>query len=164
MHLDPQNILQVAEALKKRLSAIDVAGAEEYEHQFEQFQMHWQTAMDRWDQQASPLRGKQLVVHHKEWTYLLHWLGIERVATIEPKPGVPPNAGHLSMLKQQLSRAPASAIVRSPINDARPGEWLSAETGIPLVVLPYTVGGAPETDTLQGLFDSILKQLMDLSQ
>lgn len=164
MHLDPKNILRVAEALKKQLSTIDVAGAEEYEQGFKQFQKHWQVAMDRWDQQASPLRGKQLVVHHKEWTYLLHWLGIERVATIEPKPGVPPNAGHLSALKKQLSQTPALAIVRSPINDARPGEWLSAETGIPLVVLPYTVGGTPETGTLQGLFDSILKQLMDLGQ
>jgi len=164
MHLDPHNILLVAEVLEARLSTIDGVGAGLYRTRFDQFKNQWLNAIKDWDQQASLLRGKKVVVHHKEWTYLLHWLGIERLATLEPKPGVPPNAGHLSALKQQLSQTLASAIVRSPINDARPSEWLSAETGIPVLVLPYTVGGSPDTETLRGLFDSILNQLVDFVQ
>ena len=164
MHLDPHNILRVAEVLQARLISIDGGGAELYRTRFDQFKDRWQDAIGHWDQQAGLLRGKKVVVHHKEWTYLLHWLGLERIATLEPKPGVPPNAGHLSALKQQLSQTPATAIVRSPINDPRPGEWLSNETGIPVLVLPYTVGGSEDTKTLQALFDDILKQLLDLAQ
>ena len=59
--------------------------------------------------------------------------------------------------------APARGIIRSPINNKRPAEWLSKETGMPILVLPYTTGGNVHTETLHGLFDTIMNKLVEIS-
>lgn len=160
VHLDPRNILRVAEVLTMRMSTLDPESADFYGQRFEEFRSSWLAAMEDWQQQGERLKGERIVVHHTEWTYLLHWLGIERAATLESKPGIPPGAAHLAELKKLMLQNPASAIIRSPINDKRPAEWLSKETGIPVVTLPYTTGGTADTESLQGLFDEIIKQLL----
>ncbi len=43
--------------------------------------------------------------------------------------------------------------------DPKPARWLSAQTGIPAVVLPYTVGGDPAAGDLFQLFDLTLQRL-----
>ena len=53
--------------------------------------------------QAAPLKGVPVVVIHKDQTYLCRWLGLNQVAAIEPKPGVPPSAGYLAELVKTLS-------------------------------------------------------------
>jgi zinc/manganese transport system substrate-binding protein len=44
-------------------------------------------------------------------------------------------------------------------NDPKATQWLAERTGIPLVALPYTVGGTPEAKDLFGLFDDTLARL-----
>jgi zinc/manganese transport system substrate-binding protein len=117
--------------------------------------------MDGWQVQAQPLQGVQIVVHHDSWPYLADWLGLQRVATLEPKPGVPPTSSHLSKLLQQLQQQhDATAIIRSPYQNAKAADWLSQRTGLPIVVLPTTVGGNTEAKDLFGLFNDILQRLL----
>ncbi len=99
------------------------------------------------------------MVHHDQWVYLEDWLGLKRVGELEPKPGIPPTPGHLAALKQRLAREPARVILRAAYMDLRPAQWLSEQTGIPVAVLPFTVGGAPGADDLYGLFDVTLARL-----
>ena len=164
MHLDPNNILIVGGVLADRLSAIDANNAAKYQTRHSEFEQRWRQVLEHWNQQATGLAGKKIVVHHKEWVYLLNWLNLERAATLEPKPGVPPNAGHLAALKNQMEQSRADAIIRSPINDDRPGQWLSSETGIPVLILPYTVDDPEAPGSLQQLFDGILSELEVLTR
>jgi len=113
IHLDPHRMLEVAQLLAGRLVKIDAANANVYQRRLEDFQTRWQSAIERWQQQALPLRGLSVVAHHKDWRYLLNWLGMEEVATLEPKPGLPPNAAHLASLKKQMDEAHASMILRA---------------------------------------------------
>ena len=41
-----------------------------------------------------------------------------------------------------------------------PSQWISSKTGMPAVLLPYTVGGTPEAKDLFGLFDDTLQRLL----
>jgi zinc/manganese transport system substrate-binding protein len=100
-----------------------------------------------------------VVVHHSEWSYLLDWLGMNRIAALEPKPGLPPTAGHLADLKAQLAATPALAIIRSPNNDPRPAQWLAEQTGTPVLVLPATVDEDNGPADLFALFDTLVQQL-----
>ena len=159
IQLDPRNIGAVAKALTARLAAVDPANAQHYRARGADFQARWAAALTRWDQQASTLKGVRVVVIHRDQAYLSHWLGLVQVATIEPKPGVPPTAGYLAGLVTQLSADPPRMILRNAYNDPKAAEWLSAKVGAPVVTLPFSVGGTPDAKDLFGLFDDTLKRL-----
>jgi len=159
VHLDPRRVQTIATALTARLGVIDSEGANYYQQRLADFNQRWQQAMVNWQQQAGELKGKRIVVHHRDWVYLFDWLGIEIVGSLEPKPGLPTSAGHLSMLKQKLETAPASLIVRTPYQNPRAANRLSKLTNTPVAVLPYTVGGDEEVENLFDLFSVMIKKL-----
>ncbi len=164
LHLDPGNLLRVAEVLTGRLVRIDPQNAGSYRSNLTDFQGRWTRAVAVWKSAGQSLSGRAVVVHHKEWIYLLDWLDMERMAALEPKAGVPPSAGHLAGLKAALEQRPALAIIRSPIDDKRPSEWLSGKSGVPAVTLPYTVGGTPDAMDMFTLFETSISRLVELTK
>jgi len=157
---DPRNIARVAQALGARLAAIDPGHAATYRARLMDFNSRWNAAMDGWQAQAAPLKGMRIVVQHKAFPYLENWLGLKQVAVLEPKPGVEPSVGHLAEVAARLKITPARAVLRAAYQDPRPSEWLSEHAGIPVVVLPFTVGGSDRAKDLFGLFDDSLGQLL----
>jgi len=160
IQLDPRNIAAVAQALTKRLASIDAANAAYYQARGADFQARWTTAMAKWAAQGAPLKGTQVVVIHKDQAYLSRWLGLQQVAAIEPKPGVPPSAGYLAELVTKLSASPPRMILRNAYNDPKAVQWLSQKVGAPVVTLPFSVGGTPAAKDLFGLFDDTLARLL----
>jgi zinc/manganese transport system substrate-binding protein len=159
IQVDPRRIAAVAAALGRRLAEIDSAGAAVYAARTDGFLKRWQDATKQWERRAAPLRGRRYVVHHAEWVYLFDWLGLQTAGAIEPKPGLPPAAGHLAALKQQLAARRADGIVRSPLSDPKAAEWLATETGLPVIELPQTVGATADAGSLPALFDAIVDRL-----
>ncbi len=160
VHTDPRRLASIAVHLAERLATLDPANAAEYRARHERFARRWRQAIEDWQTRAVPLKGIRVVSHHKDWSYLYDWLGIVEVGTLEPKPGIPPSAAHLGVLKVALTRSAARMVIRTPYQDQRPAEWLAQQTGIPAVVLPYTVGGTPEARDLFGLFDVTIERLL----
>ena len=159
IQVDPRRIAAVAAALGRRLAEIDSAGAAVYAARTDGFLKRWQDATKQWERRAASLRGRHYVVHHAEWVYLFEWLGLQTAGAIEPKPGLPPAAGHLAALKQQLAARRADGIVRSPLSDPKAAEWLATETGLAVIELPQTVGATADAGSLFALFDAILGRL-----
>jgi zinc/manganese transport system substrate-binding protein len=164
IHLDPRNIARVAPVLAQRLAAVDPANSAYYNGRLADFEARWQKAMAEWEKRAAPLKGMKVVPYHKDSTYLISWLRMVEVTTIEPKPGVPPSAGALSELLAKLKAESTAAIMRASHNDPKAPEWLSERTGIPVVVIPYTVGGTPEAKDLFSLFDDTLARLLKVKK
>ena len=160
VHLDPSNIARVAAALAERMAQLDPGEAAQYHARARAFLERWQQASARWEREGAPLKGMPIVVHHKNLSYLVHWLGMREVGALEPKPGLPPTATHLSELLASLARNPAKAVVRAAYNEPRATEWLSERAKIPAVTLPFTVGGSERAKDLFGLFDDTLSRLL----
>lgn len=160
IQLDPHNIAKVATVVTQRLQQIDSADAAYFEARGKDFQARWQQALTRWEKDGARLKGMRIVPYHKDFVYLVHWLGMVAVMNIEPKPGIPPSAGHLSELVGRLQGGAADAIVRSAYQDPKAAAWLSEKTRIPAVELPYTVGGTPAAKDLFGLFDDSIDRLI----
>jgi len=159
IQLDPHNIGRIAPALGERLAKLDPDNAADYRTRLDDFNRRWQSALQRWGTLAEPLRGMPIVVHHESWTYLNHWLGLNQIGTLEPKPGVPPSSSHLAELLETLKSTPARAVIRAPFEEARASEWLSKQAGLVMLELPYTVGGNAQAMDLFGLFDSSIALL-----
>lgn len=160
VQLNPRNVARVAQALAARLAAVDPANAAFYRARGADFDTRWSQAIARWEAKAAPLKGAPVVVMHRDQAYLCHWLGLKEVAAIEPKPGVPPSAGHLGQLVRTLATTPARMILRNAYNDPKAANWLSERVHAPVVTLPYSVGGTPGAKDLFGLFDDTLDRLL----
>jgi zinc/manganese transport system substrate-binding protein len=161
---DPRNITLVAEPLARRLAELDPANAATYQARSADFQARWKAAIQRWEQSAAPLRGVPVVVQHKAFPYLQQWLGLVEVAALEPKPGVEPTSAHLSTVLAGLKTRPAKMILRAAYNDPRGADWLAERTQLPVVVLPFTVGGNEQAKDLFSLFDDTVQRLLKASR
>jgi zinc/manganese transport system substrate-binding protein len=160
LHLDPRNVAKVAAGLSRRIAEIDPARRTDYEKRLQDFSTRWQQAVHRWEAKAAPLKGMPVVVQHRNFSYLVAWLGMREVAALEPKPGLPPGTAHLAEVLERHKRDPAKAVLRAAYDDPRPSEWLAARAGIRAVVLPYTVGGTPEAKDLFSLYEDTLSRLL----
>lgn len=158
---NPHNLAIVAKVVASRFAQIDPGNTDSYRQGLAAFEEKWNLAIADWEEQAAPLRGSDVVYHHKSWAYLNDWLGLIEVATLESKPGVPSSGAHLSELLAQLKAKPAAIIIRTPYQDAKPSEWLSKRTGIRAIVLPFTVGGSDDARDLYSLFDTSIRLLIE---
>src|SRR6478736_1341431 len=157
---DPRNIAAVARALSTRLQQVDAPHAADYAQRGAAFQQKWQQSMARWTTQAAPLRGLPVVSQHKAFVYLYDWLGLKEVAVLEPKPGVEPSAAHLQSVLATLKATPARMVLHAAYQDGRPAEWLGKNAGMPVVKVPFTVGGSDAAKDLTGLFDDTVARLL----
>jgi zinc/manganese transport system substrate-binding protein len=160
LHLDPRNVAAVASALASRMASADAADASYYRDREKAFLERWRQATERWEKQAASLKGMPVVVYHKDLSYLVGWLGMREIGSLEPKPGLPPSTAHLADLLNRLKQNPAKAVVRSAYSDPRPAEWLAERARIPAVTVAYTVGGTPQAKDLFSLYDDTLARLL----
>jgi zinc/manganese transport system substrate-binding protein len=160
LHLDPRNVARVAQALGERMAALDQREAAFYAERTRTFLERWNAAAAQWEARAAPLKGMPVVVHHKNLSYLLAWLGMREVGSLEPKPGLPPSTGHMSGLVEQLRRQPARAVLRAAYNDPRAAEWLAERAKLPVAVLPFTVGGNDAAKDLFSLYEDSVARLL----
>ena len=83
---------------------------------------------------------------------------------LEPKPGVPASAAHLTQVLAQLKTQPAKMVLRAVYQDGKPSEWLAQQTNIRAVVLPYTVGGSEQRRGPLRPFDDTITRLLEANR
>jgi zinc/manganese transport system substrate-binding protein len=55
-------------------------------------------------------------------------------------------------------------IISAAYQDTNPAAWLHERTGVPAVVLPFTVGGDAQAKDLFGLYDSTIDKLLQAAK
>ena len=163
VHLDPRRVLDVARALAEQLQAIDPPRRSVYRDQLGKFEASWRERTAARERRAAPVRGKRIAAQHSTYAYLWHWLGIEQIADLEPKPGLPPTPGHLQRVLTMTRPNPPKAIVVSSYQDARPARWLADQLGASTQVLqlPATVTDDAVAPDLNALFDLLVNRLVE---
>jgi zinc/manganese transport system substrate-binding protein len=160
IQMSPLNIRAVAVRLGQRLAQLDSTQAAHYTQRTEAFLERWDAALKQWQAKAAPLKGMNYVAYHKFWAYLADWLGMHEVATIEPKPGVPPGSAYIAQLIDELPRRSVGIIIYSSYEDPRASEAVAQRTGIPVTMLPASVGGTDAATSLFGFYDDVLNRLL----
>jgi zinc/manganese transport system substrate-binding protein len=160
---NPYLILTVAKQLNLRFQKLDPDHAQQYQLRWLDFKQRWEAAITQWEVKAITLQGMNLVVQHDNWAYLFEWLKLNKVATLEAKPGVPPSISDLNQVLEQLKSTPAKAVIHAAYQSSRASDWLKNKTDITKVTLPFTVGGTPQSSTLFELFDDTIDQLLTVN-
>jgi zinc/manganese transport system substrate-binding protein len=157
---DPRNMRLIAAALAKRLAEIDPAHAAGYAARAKALDDALGQGMAHWLEMAAPLKGKNVISYHKGWVYLMNFLDMHEVATIEPNPGVPPGSAYIADLLDQIPHLKASMIIYAAYEDAKPSEFVAEKSHLPAVMLPFTVGGTDGAKDLLGLYEDTVKRLL----
>ncbi len=161
--MDPYRVLKIATALGARLAAAGCRQCGDLPAARSPIsRTRWQAATKALGSEGRAAQGQEgRRASRGRGCIWNKWLGLEQVGALEPKPGVPPTSAHLCGLidttKSEGTRTPSSA----PRTRTRsPAQWLAERTGVPAVVLPFTVGGDAQSKDLFGLFDSTIDKLL----
>ena len=157
---DARVMAKVAGPLARVMAHVDSAKASDYAQREQAFQARWAQAVKSWEAKAAPLKGVPVAVQHDGFPYLESWLGLKRVAVLEPKPGVEPSVSYLATVLEKLKTNPARMVLRAAYQPDRPSIWLAERAGMPAVALPFTVGGDAQAGDLYSLFDDTVNRLL----
>lgn len=114
-----------------------------------------------WVKAMLPLRGQKIVTYHKSWIYLASRFGLDVVAELEPKPGVPPTAAHLTEVAATARTTGARIILQEPFYSPKAATRVAAQAGAKVVVVANSVGGQPEATDYLALMDLIVRRLTE---
>lgn len=164
IHLNPYNILLVAQELTNRLKNIDPENSYDYQNNYDGFIVKWKRAIDQWEAKAAKLAGIKIISHHKSFSYLFDWLKITEIATLELKPGIAPTSHHLAELLILTKNEKISFIALTPYDPTKISNWMSNKANITTLILPYTVGGNNESYDLFSLFDNMINLMINANK
>ncbi|WP_076412030.1 metal ABC transporter solute-binding protein, Zn/Mn family [Shewanella sp. UCD-KL12] len=162
LHFSPERMLQVAKSLTEKLIATDPGSKSQYEAALNDFSQRWSAAIPVWESKALPLKGKKVIAYHSSFKYLFDWVGMEQVADLEPKPGLPPSSSHLASLLTRAEAGDIMGIIVASYQDERGANWLGDRASLPVQVLPMSVGGNDQSQDLFSLYDSVLDLLLSI--
>lgn len=151
--LNPENGRLIARAAARRLAALDPENAGKYKANLEAFEARLTGKEKEWDASAASFKGVKVVTYHNSWPSFAKRFGLEVVDFVEPKPGIPPSPAHLHSLIGRIKAEGVRLLLVEPYFDQKLPGKVSAQSGIPLVILPPSVGGEESIKTYTDLFD-----------
>lgn len=160
VHFDPKMVLMLANKLTIRMEQLNPKQKSYYQQNLFQFTQRWQVFIKLLSEKAKPLNGLNLIAYHSNFRYLFNWLGINQVADLEPKPGLPPTSRHLVSLINIVKQKKVQGIVIASYQDPRGANWLANRTGLPIITLPMTINGNANSDDLFALYEDVVNQLL----
>ena len=131
-------VLRVSKGVADKLSELDPEHADAYRARYDAFKKKAdqtiETARKRFA--SLPESQRSIVAYHDSMVYLFDWLGLDQMATVEPKPGISPSPSHVSTLVAQMRVSKPSWIVQEVWLPRSASKKIADLTGSKLVVLP----------------------------
>ncbi len=158
--LDPGNGRRIAQALQARLAQLSPADAGYFAQRYADFDRRLAEAEKRWDAAMAPYRGTKVVTYHRSWPNFCERFGLDVIGYVEPKPGIPPSPAHTLELMATMKREGARLLLVEPYFDEKTPNSIGRETGVPVLVLPPSVGGEKQITDYIKLFDHNVEALV----
>ncbi len=114
-----------------------------------------------WLAMLMPHKKAWVATYHRSWTYLLKRFRLELAGEIEPKPGVPPSARHLTSIGRSFKDKGVKAILQEPFYNAKAAQRVAKACGAKVVIRANCTGGADGIDDYITMLDSVLTGLKD---
>ena len=153
--LDPMNGIPIARAIRDGLARVSPADAAAFTARCADFEKRVTDAMTRYKERAQSLGlgGMKVVTYHRSWSYFAKAFGLEVVNFVEPRPGIPPSPNHVADLTTQMKQGGIGLLIMEDYFDPRLPQKIGKDSGVPVVILPTSVGADEKIHTYFDLFD-----------
>ena len=133
--LDPRNGILLARRIARKLKVQRPEDGAYFEKQLESFEQDLTRRIKTWEGQMASTKGMEVVAYHKQWEYLVRWLGLSIIGYVEDKPGIPPAPKHVAALIRTMRGQKVKTLwVASFINPSVPRS-VADKGGARIVVL-----------------------------
>jgi len=112
-----------------------------------------------WLGQMAPIRGREMVCYHKQWSYFTRSFGVSCGVYIEPKPGVPPTPRHVGSVISTIADRNIRVLLAANYYDRDQVEMVARRTGAVAVIMPLNVGAGPNTETVIDMVSEWINEL-----
>ncbi len=160
-HLDPNNILILADTIKRYLSSIDITNSKAYEKNYEIFIKMFKIKIDEWNKKMSNKKGLKVIQFHNNLAYFIKAYGLKNIATIEPLPGIPASSKHIMNLIKLIKKEKPFCILHDVYHSTKTAKYISSKTDIPIVLMPHDINSLDSIKDLTSLFDYLTSALDD---
>lgn len=146
--LDPRNGARVALAIADRLGRLDPAHRAAYGQRAKAFASQCEAIARAQESRfaALPAAKRHVVTYHQSLIYLLEWLKLDQIATLEPKPGIPPAPAHVASVLGTMRARHVDVILQEEYFPTTAARLLADKAKARLVVLP----GGPDVEKGEG--------------
>jgi zinc/manganese transport system substrate-binding protein len=110
-----------------------------------------------WLKKAQPLRGLEVVEHHRVWVYLAGALGFKVIASIEQKPGIQPGPGSLRELEETIKSRKVRVIIVDNYYDPSYARALGERTGAKSAIIPNQPGAEDYVQFIDSVIDRLVE-------
>ena len=136
--LDGKAVIVVAQAFAKRLQELDKPNKLFYQQQSKKMtdELLHVVKTQREKFAKLPATKRCLVSYHQSLIYLLLWLDLHQVATVEPKPGISPDPGHVAEVLQTMRNSQCQTLVQEEYYPQHTSETLTKLANAKFVTIP----------------------------
>ncbi len=157
--LPPANAKIIAREIAQRLGQLDPEGRADYEKNLASFNARVDAKEKEWAPLAAKLKGVKVVTYHQSWSYVSHWLALQEIGYVEPKPGIPPDPQHLARLIGVMKEDGVKLLLVEDFYNKSVASLVAQKAGAKLLTLPSDVGATPQIKDWFGLVETVLRQL-----
>jgi zinc/manganese transport system substrate-binding protein len=155
-YYDPVYAKFAARNIVRGLIRVDAGNAATYRANYTRFNNTVDTKMVQWKRELAPYIGRPVVTYHRNFNYFLRRFGMRQYGTLEPRPGIPPSAGHVQALISNMKRDRVRAILVESIYPKRYPQLVASQLGVRYIVGPYSVNSMN-----QGAYFNLMDTLVD---
>ncbi len=158
--LDPIRDGEIAVAIAERLGALDAPNGAYYLDTAKKFQARMLEKTSAWQKRLDKIAVKKVITYHKTLTYFLDRFGIQNVAILEPKPGIPPTSGHVLDVIGEIRAQKVPLILVENYFDPTVTQKIKQE--VPTVraeTVPVAVDGASGMGSLENVIENLVKTI-----
>jgi len=162
--LDPQIVGDVARLVAERLGRLDPERAGAYAARADAFVADLESRRAGWLERTAQVRGRPIIVYHRNWSYLVEWMGLDVVAEIEHRPGISPSPRHVQEVIDLGRGLDRPIVVAASWDHLDVAEEVAGRIGASLAVLPAYSGGQSGTHEYVDFVDRICERLVAAAQ
>jgi len=157
---DPERVLQVVDLIAKKLGELDAPHMAQYNAGAEKFKTELKKKIENWKARMAKFKGTKVIGYHKTFDYFFDRFGLDAVAYLEPKPGIPPTVTHVMSLIQAAKTQNVKLIINENFFDLKPARTLVEHVpGIKIVEVPANVGGDDKSSSYENWIEDLVSSV-----
>lgn len=156
--LDPIRVGKAAMAVADRLGELDSSHRNLFKANAEKYQKQLEEKTKQWKSRIEKTGIKEFVSYHKTLSYFADRFGLKNTLQLEPKPGIPPTAGHIiDVINEMKKRGIKLVLIENYFDDSIKGKLVGDIPGAKVIKVPVSVGGEPSVKTIEDLIEALVK-------